>query len=492
LNTQLKNLAVRGLWPAVFAALTVYGLWLLNGGYLHYEGAFFLSSYLDGRSLAEKVFSAHFNEWNCYQGRELSFLFGMIDAKAIALAAGIGLVNLYSATTVVALFVASLVLWNMFPRIAPKLSRNESGLIVSLMLTTPTFALSSYYYRPAKALAAMFLVLLWNELSKLLNEQKVGDEDANAISLHASLAFVFAAFMGLSDRQGSYLILVSLAVGAGLADWKARRARFAMVALLLALVTDAVWSFAIGPRLSGMVDGFMPDTFNQRVPLRYTFADTTNYVAALDIWRDQLSFFFGNWGAAVSIVCLLGIGFVFWRQTRVDGQRQSPAAGWRRLIVLVGASAMFVALFAAMYAKLTSLAWAESRRVYYWIPEIVVIAVIVAIGAGRAISAWPKVRRPLILVLGAMICTNILALPGHRDVVAGGEQHVDIAESSRVRQCMGGTNASISEFGLTAEGAQACASVRLAAFGSSGPGTVLAAAVPHPLLYCTRSGRRRP
>jgi hypothetical protein len=143
-----------------------------------------------------------------------------------------------------------------------------------------------------------------------------------------------------------------------------------------------------------------------------------------------------------------------------------------------------------MYAKLTSIAWPESRRVYYWVPGIVMIAIAVAIASDRIIAAWPSSGKVLTLALAAMLVTNVLSLPGHRDIVARGDQHVAIDESPSLRDCMRSTDRQISEFGLSAVGAQACGSVRTAAFGSIGTGSQPAAAVPSPLLYCRKTGRR--
>ena len=64
------------LWPALFLALVLHGMVLLDGGYLHYEGQFFLAAHLDERGTLRQLFSAHSNEWDCYQGRELSFALG--------------------------------------------------------------------------------------------------------------------------------------------------------------------------------------------------------------------------------------------------------------------------------------------------------------------------------------------------------------------------------------------------------------------------------
>jgi hypothetical protein len=150
------------LWPALFFVIVAYGIGLLRGGYLHSEGQFFLSAHLDGRGLFQKIFSTHFNNWDCYEARELSFLFGLLDSRAIALSSRLGVPFLYSLTSIIATLVTAVLLWRLIPRIAPRLSITDAGLLVSLMLATPATELSTYYYRPAKALVGLFLVMtLW-------------------------------------------------------------------------------------------------------------------------------------------------------------------------------------------------------------------------------------------------------------------------------------------------------------------------------------------
>jgi len=143
---------------------------MLRGGYAHYEGQFFLVNYLDARDLFSKIFSAHFNEWDCYQGRELSFLFGWIDAGFIRYSARLGWIHLFSVTHFVGLFALAVLLWRALTRIFPALTRNHAGLVVVLLLTTPTAIFSGYYYRPAKILAAFFLAAVLAVIAKMREE----------------------------------------------------------------------------------------------------------------------------------------------------------------------------------------------------------------------------------------------------------------------------------------------------------------------------------
>src|SRR6187402_620975 len=152
-------------------------------------------------------------------------------------------------------------------------------------------------------------------------------------------------------------------------------------------------------------------------------------------------------------------------------------------MVLLVVAVMLFAFYVAMYAKLTSITWPESRLIYYWVPTMVVIAIIAAVALDSSFAISNRVRTMASPALGLMICTSVLSLPRLADVVKNGEQRVMIAESGRVRDCMRSTKTSIAGYRLTAAGAQACSSVRIAAFGSAGPGPAITAAVPNPLLW---------
>lgn len=468
------------LWPVIFLVIVAYGLSLLRGGYMHYEGQFFLAGHLDGRGLFQKVFSTHFNNWDCYQARELSFFFGLLDSQAIVLSARAGLPLLYSLTSIAAIIVTAVMLWRLIPRIAPRLSITDAGLLVSLMLVTSSVELSSYYYRPGKALVAAFLVLT---LSQAFRVTAAG-EDRSA-QRDAALLLFYALLLEWTDLQGVFFVIALMVVIAAIAGVRTRSARLAQLALLSALITHSIWHVAIGPKLSLIADGFPPATTYDGVPLRYTFGQFHHYGTALSLWLDNIGHFFGSSGKVGGAAFLVLIGVAYWM--RPAGEPEATRVRMHRpFLVLVVVCGMLLAMYTAMYAKLTSIAWPESRMVYYWIPSMVVVAIVASIALDSAFAVSGRLRTPVSLALGLMICTSVFSLPRQEEVVRNGEQRVVIAESGRVRDCMATATTPIGEFRLTAAGAQACSSVRIAAFGSAGPGPAVQAAVPNPLLWCPR------
>src|SRR4029079_18469737 len=183
-----------------------------------------------------------------YQGRELSFLFGWIDPGFIRYSARLGWIHLFSVTHLVGLCALAVLLWRALTRIFPALTRNHAGLVVVLLLTTPTAIFSGYYYRPAKILAAFFLAAVLAVIAKM-REEGWALRPVSLISL-----FVAATLMGMSDRLGIYMLLLILIV-IPFARRFDRASSAIGVTLLAALFMNAVWSAAIGPHLSQVADG---------------------------------------------------------------------------------------------------------------------------------------------------------------------------------------------------------------------------------------------
>jgi hypothetical protein len=454
----------------VFLVITAAGAVVLRGGYAHYEGQFFLVNYLDGRNFFDTIFSAHFNEWDCYQGRELSFLFGWLDAEVIGLSARLGWVHLYSATHFIALFAMSVILWHALQQLFPALKKDHAGLIVVLLLTSPAALFSGYYYRPAKILAAFFLVVVLS----LIGRMREPDWELSSGLLVALGAA--ATLLGMSDRLGIYMLLLVL-IALPAARRFDRATMLAMSTLLVALAVNVVWSTAIGPQLSAIADGYPPDTVDQVVRLRFTFFRGEHYAPALGLLTDHIEYFFGNFGLVSLIGVALTAALVLWRT-------RDRRLALVFVIVLIATTVVYV----AMYARLPSLTWPASRRVYYWLPQIVVLAIACAAIVAQSRVAFPRAGPVIRVLLMVMIAGNILSISRHREAIASQEHRPWIAQSSTVRECIRETTPPISGYGLNAPYAQLCGAVRASVAGVEWNRTP--SAQPNSRLYCRNSGRR--
>ena len=456
------------MWPLIFLILVACGAAVLQGGYAHYEGQFFLVNYLDERDLFRKIFSAHFNEWDCYQGRELSFLFGWLDAQFVRHSAKIGWVHFYSITHFAGLFALAVTLWRALPRLFPSLERNDAGLIVALLLTTPTALFSGYYYRPAKILAALFLSVVLLCIGRIRERGwKVSPRLLIALGGAATL-------MGMSDRLGIYMLLLVIAVV--IAGRKLDRATVAVAATLgAALVLNVIWSTMIGPRLSAMADGYLPDTVDQVVQLRFTYLRREHYAPALSLIADHVKYFFGNFGfiSLVALACIAGV--VLWRSSA------------RAVLSVMVAALATIAVYVAMYARLTSLIWPASTRVYYWLPQLVVLAVGAAFVVEGSRLNFARARRFITPLLCIMIAGTIISVPIHRAAIRSQEHRPWIEQSAALRECVSQPERLISTYSLDAPYAQLCGSLRAAVAGTRWNG--IPHAQPNSVLYCRHSGR---
>jgi hypothetical protein len=212
---------------------------------------------------------------------------------------------------------------------------------------------------------------------------------------------------------------------------------------------------------------------------------------ALRLWAEQIGYQLGNWGLlSLALAALAGLAVVISHVARRRGP--STRLHLRQTVAVGAAAAMGLALYVAMYAKLNSIAWPESSRVYYWIPGAVVISIGFAWLVGKLLEIWPGVRFLITGVLLVMLASNVVSLPAHAAVVAAGDQAPQIAEAPRVRDCIRDRRTALDAFDLTPGGALACYSVRRAAFGSAAITGLRPAATPNPLLFCRKPRAAQP
>ena len=155
---------------------------------------------------------------------------------------------------------------------------------------------------------------------------------------------------------------------------------------------------------------------------------------------------------------------------------------------MVVAVSLTLVLYTMMYAKLNSVSWPASRRVYYWIPGAVAIAVGVAFLTARPISVRPRARPAFLVILALMLTSNIIALRSHAAVVKAGEQRPQILEAPLLRQCFRSGNARQ----LSAAAAMVCYRVRRASLRQSVGSDVPPEPRANPLLYCRNVRQRQP
>jgi hypothetical protein len=246
---------------------------------------------------------------------------------------------------------------------------------------------------------------------------------------------------------------------------------------MTALALNVVWSTAIGPAISASVDGYRPDTLDQVVHLRFTYFESRHYGPALGLLRDHVEFLFGNFGLISLIVVAVVTAVVL---SRARDRRLSLAAG----VIALATAAVYI----AMYARLPSLIWPASRRVYYWLPQLVVMTVFGALMLERARLLFPRAARVITPLLFIMIAGNILSLRRHREAIGSQEHGPWIAQSPIVRACIREVTRPVSDFALDAPYAQVCGALRAA--GAGVPWDGMPSAKANPQLFCRRTGKK--
>jgi hypothetical protein len=102
------------------------------------------------------------------------------------------------------------------------------------------------------------------------------------------------------------------------------------------------------------------------------------------------------------------------------------------------------------------------------------------------------VRIPVTIVIGLMVTSSVLSLPAHARIIASGMEGARVQEGPRVVECFRNADTPVADARLSPEGAQVCTRVRLAAFGTGGPGGSAPPAQANPVLYCRRSHYPQP
>jgi hypothetical protein len=279
--------------------------------------------------------------------------------------------------------------------------------------------------------------------------------------------------MGMSDRLGIYMLLLVMIVV--IVARRFDRASFAIVGSLVAALTlNVLWSTIVGPRLGVAADGYAPDMIDQIVRLRFTYLRSEHYGPAFSLIADHLEYFFGNFGFVSIIGPACVVAAVMWR-------------GSKRSMTVVSLTILAtIAVYVAMYARLTSLVWPASTRVYYWLPQLVILAACAAFTIERSRLTFASARRLTTPLIGLMILGNIISVPGHRAAIRSHEHRPWIEQSAALRECVRQRQNSVSAYRLDSPYAQLCGSMRAAAAGTRWDGEPVAK--PNPKLYCRFSG----
>src|ERR1043165_9137229 len=153
----------------LFFVYIVFSLVVGGPGMLHEEMNVRLPAHISGKPILQIIFDAKSMNIGGWEGRQLSFLFDIIDGNFVAFSIRHGVPHFRSLTHYIFTLLLMLYLWSFFTRIL-KLDRLLSLLLLALLLTTPSF-IYSYYYRTSKIGVTLFVIILLGEMYKVIKRE---------------------------------------------------------------------------------------------------------------------------------------------------------------------------------------------------------------------------------------------------------------------------------------------------------------------------------
>jgi hypothetical protein len=389
-----------------------------SGGVLEEETIVFLENYLDERTLAQKVFDPHGNDFDTYQARELSYFFDFLDAQWLRAQLQRGIVLFIPPSALFASALTVAVFRRGAGRAFPALGPAPPALVLLLLLSNYVFLTTmGLFYRATKPLLVPALLALLFLVCERLRPAPGAHPRPRRDLLAAFGLGVLAC--GL-DRQGFFylaLIAVFLAV-----HWAVRRTGGP---LALGAVAAALWGLAynhvFGPWLVHAVNGYWPRFQYQRMPLR-KLLDPSFYGMAAELLPQYAATLFGGFpvGVFVSTAVLALAVFLLRLRATAGGPREGPPS--RAWVAGVLLAALFLAsqvfMFAAMIMRYPQVYdWADHRLWYYPWP----FQAILAFGALAGLDAvhrrlGPRALGAAQIGLVALIVANVAHWPRHREV----------------------------------------------------------------------------
>ncbi len=396
-------------------ALALAPAFFWRGGVLEEETIVFLNHYLDQRSVAQKVFDPHGNDFDTYQARELSYLFDFGDAQWFRALLRRGVVLFIPPSAVLATILTGVVFAWGSARAFPGLPAATRSLVLLVLLTNYVFVTTmGLFYRATKPLLVPVLLGL---LFYLWARLRAGTVIAPPLR-DFTVVFVLGCLMTAFDRQGFFYLVVF--GGALFLFWAVHRVGAVLgLGAAAAAALGVAYNYGIGPWVIHTVNGYWPRFNYQRMPLR-KLLDPGFYLKAAELLPGYTATLFGGFPLWLSAV-LLGLALVAWLRlwrSRPEGPARAPYARWLgpTLLVLFATSQVF--MFAAMIMRYPQVYdWADHRLWYYPWPfqAILAFGLLVALD-----SVWEQAsHRGRHLVAAGLVLlavANLAQWPRHREI----------------------------------------------------------------------------
>jgi hypothetical protein len=388
-----------------------------DGGLIETEATHFVRQYLDGRSLAQKVFDPHGNDIGTYQARELSYFFDAVDARVLEALVARSVILFVPFSALLASFLTAIVFFVGSRKVAPQLRPMTAALILLLYLSNHVYVVTTaVYYRSTKPLLAPVLLATLFYLTSVLTRSSHPVAQERRVSGPFVVVCALGCTMSLLDRQGFFYALTMMA---GLALWYRVRGgrRDLLFGSIAAIVLMVLYNFLFAPLIVKQVNGYWPSFDYQKLDALHLIGHPLHLVQAVRMLAQSAQIVLGSFSAwlyaGVAVLLLLsGI-----RSTRGIALRERFRQPVVRMVCLVVASQIL--MFALMIIRHPPIWDFHDHRLWYYpLPfQILVlfgVMLLIAAVAGRLHGASAVAVNAVLVV---MIVGNILGWPAYRRVM---------------------------------------------------------------------------
>lgn len=387
----------------LFMLFIVLSLIVLKGGYFGQEQVYRYYNYLDDRPFLLKIFDAERHTALNFEARELSFVFDFIDANFILYSAKYGIIHFYSLTHYIFIFIIACLAYLISKKFFGQRFTSVSILVCLLFLTAPT-SFIGIYFRSAKILVSLFLVITLYLLFSYSASPKKGKICLLLITLSTFL-------MSVSDKQGFFYTAVLCGItGIIFITERTRKYFFLFLSLLAVVALYIFYSNSGGPWLIQKISGQAPIYYKDEFYVQFLKSVPEIYQQILLYLTYQFSIFFGNiplmGGALIAIV--FGVIYLITIVRNRDSLIIKISA-----IPFIQLLASFLLIGAMLHYSMNLLTRAELRVYYYPDHTIVLILLVTQFVLARFLTIFPKFGKPTGIVLGIILFMNIVALPKH-------------------------------------------------------------------------------
>jgi hypothetical protein len=367
-----------------------------DGGLVDLEVMTFVPQYLDGRSIAQKVFDPHANDFGTYQARELSYLLDFADAQVLDLLMSADRRILVPASAYLASFLTLVGSMLAIRRFSPGAWLPALLLLLAYMTNFVHVLTMGVFYRSAKPMLAPVLMATVYVLAVALRRGVRGAPVA---------VFTLFSVMSLLDRQGFFYALVGLAALTVHATRGGRRdLALAAAAAVAAMV---VYNLLLGPVLVQGINGYAPSFEYQGIPLRPLLMDEMVVPHAGMLMLRWTTMLVGGLPPWVYVVAAAPV--VVWAWLR----REAPASLVRSALALALAQ---VALGTVMLARTPTLFTQYDYQLwYYGLPFQALLTALLVVVVGSAAPSWSARRARVVnALLAGVVVVNVAGWGQHR------------------------------------------------------------------------------